>query len=158
VTRCSSIAAGAIAAVLLFPALSHATLGGKPTLAVSNTARQSLLRSAAQPAASNPLWSLHSARSDDGVTVHEYASLDGIVFAVIWSGPVRPDMAALLGSYFPNVASAARTARRRSARRAQRRVADRIDRTSRTVHRQGVAAAARAGASRHGRSGVRPTM
>ena len=109
-TRCSSIAAGAIAAVLLFPALSHATLGAKPTHAASNAAGP-LLRGAAQPAASNPLWSLHSTRSDDGVTVHEYASLDGIVFAVTWSGPVRPDMTALLGSYFPNVASAARRGR-----------------------------------------------
>jgi hypothetical protein len=112
VTRCSSIAAGAIAALLLVPTLSHATLGGKPTHAASNAAVQPLLRSAAQPTASNTPWSLHSTSSDDGVTVHEYASLDGIVFAVTWSGPVRPDMAALLGSYFPNVASAARRGRR----------------------------------------------
>jgi hypothetical protein len=112
VTRCSSIAASAIAAVLLLPTLSHATLGGKPTHAASNAVVPPLLRSAAQPAAANPPWSLHSTRSDDGVTVREYAALDGIVFAVTWSGPVRPDMAALLGSYFPNVASAARHGRR----------------------------------------------
>jgi hypothetical protein len=112
VTRCSPIAACATAALLLFPALSHATLGGKPTHVASNAPAQLLLRSAAQPAASNPPWSLHSMRGDDGVTVHEYASPDGVVFAVTWSGPVRPDMAALLGSYFANVASAARRGRR----------------------------------------------
>jgi hypothetical protein len=112
VTRCSPIAACATAALLLFPALSHATLGGKPTHVAPNAPAQLLLRSAAQQAASNPPWSLHSTLSDDGVTVHEYASPDGVVFAVTWSGPVRPDMAALLGSYFPNVASAARRGRR----------------------------------------------
>jgi hypothetical protein len=112
VSRCSSIAAGAFAALLLFPTVSHATLGGKPSQTASNAAGKPLLRGAAQADAPNPSWTLHSTSTADGVTVHEYASLDGIVFAVTWSGPVRPDMTALLGSYFPNVASAARRAPR----------------------------------------------
>ncbi len=36
-----------------------------------------------------------------GVTVHEYAGSDGIVFAIAWSGPTIPDLENLLGSYFP---------------------------------------------------------
>jgi hypothetical protein len=111
VTRCQSIAACAIAALSLFPAVSHATLGGKPTRFASSAPDQPVLRGAAQLAASNPLYSVHSASTAEGVTVHEYASRDGVVFAVTWSGPVRPDMTALLGSYFPNFAAAARRGR-----------------------------------------------
>jgi hypothetical protein len=112
VTRCPTIAACAIAAVLLTPALSQATLGGKPTDTASHATGQPVLRAAAQQAAPTAPYSLHSTSGSDGVTVHEYASRDGVVFAVTWSGPVRPDMAALLGSYFPNAASAARRGRR----------------------------------------------
>ena len=42
----------------------------------------------------------------DRVTVREYASATNVVFAVTWQGPTRPDMRALLGSYFPNFIAA----------------------------------------------------
>jgi hypothetical protein len=32
--------------------------------------------------------------------VHEYARGDGVVFAVTWQGPARPDLRQLLGGYF----------------------------------------------------------
>ena len=35
-----------------------------------------------------------------GTVVTEYATQQGVVFAVTWSGPVTPDLKALLGSYF----------------------------------------------------------
>lgn len=68
-----------------------------------------MLRGAAQASVAAAPYIVHRTRTDDGVTVCEYtSSSNGVVFAVTWSGPVRPDMTALLGSYFPNFVSAAR--------------------------------------------------
>ncbi|TCK84036.1 DUF2844 domain-containing protein [Paraburkholderia sp. BL9I2N2] len=49
-----------------------------------------------------------------GTVVHEYAGQDGNVFAIAWSGPRMPDVAALFGSYLPQVTNAV------EAQRAQR--------------------------------------
>lgn len=38
-------------------------------------------------------------RSNDGI-VREYTNVNGMVFAVTWSGPGKPDLRALLGQYF----------------------------------------------------------
>lgn len=38
---------------------------------------------------------------DNGCVVLEYASNAGVVFALSWRGPVLPDLASLLGEYFP---------------------------------------------------------
>ncbi|CAB3755275.1 DUF2844 domain-containing protein [Paraburkholderia solisilvae] len=114
-TRHLSTAACAVAALLLLPSVSHATLGGKPSnsIAVPLAANQPVARdAAAQAPTSNRSYTTHSTHTADGVTVHEYATRSGVVFAVTWSGPVRPDMTALLGSYFPNFASAARRGKR----------------------------------------------
>jgi hypothetical protein len=35
-----------------------------------------------------------------GTVVTEYATAQGVVFAVTWSGPVTPDLKSLLGPYF----------------------------------------------------------
>lgn len=35
-----------------------------------------------------------------GTVVNEYVNPQGVVFAVTWSGPVTPDLKALLGPYF----------------------------------------------------------
>ncbi len=45
-------------------------------------------------------FSIQEIRSADGTVVREYASPEGQVFAVSWSGPVVPDLAHLLGSHF----------------------------------------------------------
>ena len=114
-TRHLSTAACAVAALLLLPGVSHATLGGKPSDSITAplAANPLVLRdAAAQAPTSNPSYTAHSTRTADGVTVHEYASRSGVVFAVTWSGPVRPDMTVLLGSYFPNFAAAARRGKR----------------------------------------------
>ena len=50
-----------------------------------------------------------------GTLVREYVSQDGTVFGAGWSGPRMPDLAELLGSYFPQYVvgvNAARDARR----------------------------------------------
>ncbi|WNC89033.1 DUF2844 domain-containing protein [Paraburkholderia sp. FT54] len=94
----------AVAGVL--PLASYAALGGAPGMAAPP---QSLLRSAVSlntSAAVTP-YTMRASYGADGVTIHEYVLPSNLVFAVTWQGPVRPDMSALLGSYFPNFTNAA---------------------------------------------------
>ena len=56
---------------------------------------------------------VHEITAADGTTVREYASPAGVVFGVSWRGPVVPDLAQLLGSYFPEFQQAAQSPVRR---------------------------------------------
>jgi uncharacterized protein DUF2844 len=56
---------------------------------------------------------VHEIGTADGTTVREYTSPAGVVFAVSWQGPFVPDMAQLLGSYFPEFREAGRSPVRR---------------------------------------------
>jgi hypothetical protein len=99
----------ALAATTLLPLTSYAVLGGAPMTASSSAMS---LRAAPQAASTTPstsstaAYSVHDSRDADGITVREYVLPTNVVFAVSWQGPVRPDMNALLGSYFPNFVSA----------------------------------------------------
>ncbi|ABE29308.1 hypothetical protein DR64_1372 [Paraburkholderia xenovorans LB400] len=98
----------ALAAAALLPLASYAALGGAPG---AGSAPQPLFRAATSNAASTAAaYTVRASRDANGVTVREYVLPANVVFAVTWDGPVRPDMSALLGSYFPNAvaASAAR--------------------------------------------------
>jgi hypothetical protein len=88
----------------LCPAASHAMLGSAPGANTRAAAVRSLLQPAAAPA--NTSYTVREAVGSDGVTIREYVLPSNVVFAVTWQGPVRPDMSALLGSYFPNFANA----------------------------------------------------
>jgi len=54
-------------------------------------------------------FSVHEITAAGGTTVREYASPRGVVFAVSWRGPFVPDLAQLLGSYFPEFQAASRS-------------------------------------------------
>lgn len=82
---------------VVLPAASYASLGAAPS--GSSSGVKSLL--ANQPGAAS--YSVHESVTSDGVTVREYTLPNNVVFAVTWQGPIRPDMSALLGSYFPNL-------------------------------------------------------
>ena len=58
-------------------------------------------------------FSVHEIGLADGTVVREYAAPSGVVFAVSWRGPVAPDLAPLLGSYFPEFQQAAQSPVRR---------------------------------------------
>ena len=45
--------------------------------------------------------------TNDGMTVHEYVTRQGQVFAISWQGPFKPDLRQLLGDYFSRYQSAA---------------------------------------------------
>ena len=102
----------AAALALLSPVAGHATLGAAPLPSASVPATSASSRAALTAAASSAPYTTHETRTADGVTVREYASAANVVFAVTWQGPTRPDMQALLGSYFPNLIAAGRRAAR----------------------------------------------
>ena len=54
---------------------------------------------------------MHKSELDSGTTVREYATPEGVVFAVSWRGPVLPDLNALLGEYFKALRHQAQQAR-----------------------------------------------
>lgn len=96
----------------LFPLASYATLGCAPSAGASSSAM--VLRATshsvaaagtAETTATAP-YTLRESRDANAVTIREYVLPNNVVFAVAWEGPIRPDMTALLGSYFPNYVAA----------------------------------------------------
>ena len=51
-----------------------------------------------------------------GMTIREYVSADGVVFAVAWKGTGAPDLPLLLGDYFEEYQEGLTTARNRTPR------------------------------------------
>jgi hypothetical protein len=101
----------AMLAATLLPLASHATLGRAPSTGASSatllraTPQSAAATPAAQPANAAP-YSMRQSVDANGVTIREYVLPQNVVFAVKWNGPIRPDMTALLGSYFPNFVNA----------------------------------------------------
>ncbi|MFM0083978.1 MULTISPECIES: DUF2844 domain-containing protein [Paraburkholderia] len=103
----------AMLAAMLLPLISHATLGGAPS---TNSSSPMMLRATPQSSAASSTGaarsttiaphSMRESRDANGVTIREYVLPSNVVFAVTWEGPIRPDMTALLGSYFPNFVAA----------------------------------------------------
>lgn len=93
--RCSvsfSLAVALIAAT----GSARAELGGT----VSSVAADSSRMHAKTASVARATYARHDlTRSNDGL-VHEYTNADGLVFAVTWSGPGKPDLQTLLGQYF----------------------------------------------------------
>jgi hypothetical protein len=58
-----------------------------------------------------PSYEVHQMVSSSGVTVREYATHTGGVFAVTWSGTQVPDLKLLLGTYFDRYVALAQTHR-----------------------------------------------
>ena len=80
-----------------------ATLGQSPWVsgaAATSSAPSAARMQAVKPVAPSSLYTLHEVQLENGTSVREYATSDGIVFAVSWQGPVLPDLSALLGTYF----------------------------------------------------------
>ncbi|MDP9644944.1 DUF2844 domain-containing protein (plasmid) [Paraburkholderia strydomiana] len=102
----------AMLAATVLPLASYAALGGPPVTGASMPLmlRAATPQSASPSASSQPAGGLVSAApysvrqsiDANGVTIREYVLSANVVFAVTWDGPVRPNMRALLGSYFAN--------------------------------------------------------
>ena len=115
----------AMLAAALLPLSSQASLGGAPgtgsatvqratppsataratATTATATTTATAARAASAPASAAP-YSVHQSLDANGVAIREYVLPSNVVFAVTWDGPIRPDMTALLGSYFPSYVSA----------------------------------------------------
>lgn len=98
-------------AILALPLPLLASLGGD---ASSVQADQAKMQSTLRTTSSNS-YTLHEMETPAGVTVKEYVSPTGKVFAVTWQGAFHPDLRQLLGAYFDQYVQAV------EAQRAERR-------------------------------------
>ncbi|SAL56997.1 hypothetical protein AWB74_02641 [Caballeronia arvi] len=101
-----AVVAGALSVCAAAPA--YAVLGGDPmtppqgamtTNAVARAAVASGASNASAASASN--YTVRSTTLASGTVVNEYLSAEGTVFGIAWHGPRVPDLAGLLGNYFP---------------------------------------------------------
>jgi hypothetical protein len=89
-----ALTAGLASASLAGPA--HAALGAKvASVDVDRKVMRAVVSSTQLKAATNQALS-----SPNGVVTREYSGGDGTVFAVAWSGPMRPNLKQLLGAYY----------------------------------------------------------
>jgi len=84
-----------------------------PAAAAAYPANAALLHANASKAGST-LYDVHSSQLESGTWVHEYTTHSGVVFALVWHGPVMPDLQTLMGTYadgFNQAVSASRSRR-----------------------------------------------
>jgi len=131
-----AVAVSALGLCCSLPALlasqpAHAVLGGNPmtppsgssvtTLSVpGSSSGVAVMRSAssassganaASSTAASASYTVRETTLGNGTVVREYISAAGSVFGLAWSGPQMPDLADLLGSYFPQYVSGVTSAR-----------------------------------------------
>jgi Protein of unknown function (DUF2844) len=79
---------------------ANATLGGNVASVVSNQQRLGGTRQLLKLATGER----HELQLPSGIVVHEYVSPSGVVYAITWQGPRKPDLRELLGPYFAQLA------------------------------------------------------
>ncbi|MDR5736893.1 DUF2844 domain-containing protein [Caballeronia sp. LZ019] len=97
-----ALIAGVVGVCAVVPA--HAGLGGDPLSAPQGATTAKAVVHAAASGASASAASDYTVRTTtlaSGTVVNEYVSSAGTVFGIAWRGPRMPDLATLLGSYFP---------------------------------------------------------
>jgi hypothetical protein len=97
---------------LLFPTASWSALGGD---AASVQADQTQMKAILHPSISMASYHVNTLQTPAGTTVREYVSTSGTVFAVVWQGPVIPDLKQVLGQYFVQYSATAKAMHRRSS-------------------------------------------
>jgi hypothetical protein len=114
---CTLVAALAVAQ----PA--RAALGGAPmatppgaTVSTLSAASAAVAREATQGTASgttsaSAAYTVQQTTLANGTVVREYLTQGGTVFGVAWNGPQPPDLATLLGSYFPQYVAGVKASR-----------------------------------------------
>ena len=104
-------AAVGIALISMAPP-AFAALGGKAATVDTDRVRlhARLSRSALAGSTQNDLT------LNDGTVTRQFTNADGVVFAVSWNGPMRPNLRQLFGDYYPRLQSAAAKSARLHAR------------------------------------------
>jgi hypothetical protein len=91
----------------LSPSIASAALG-EPEASVK--ADVAMMRGSMK-VADNANYRSHEIQTPSGTVVHEFTGVDGKVFAIVWSGPVMPNMRQTLGQYFDSYVAAAKANR-----------------------------------------------
>jgi hypothetical protein len=97
----------AVAALVIIPRIAHAALGGDE--ASIQTDRIHLKGDVSVRQTQH--FAMHEIVQPSGTSVRQYVSPAGKVFAVVWQGPVKPDLRQVLGPYFDRYIAAAKAKR-----------------------------------------------
>jgi hypothetical protein len=103
----TSFLRAALLAALALPLACHAALGDKVSSVQSD---QKKMRAASRQVQDRAQFKVHEMQGEAGTVVREYESPDGVIFAVAWEGPVKPDLKQLFGKYFDQYRNADRSA------------------------------------------------
>jgi hypothetical protein len=93
--------------MLAFPFAMSAALGGDAT---SVQADQVKMQGSLRTTSANS-YNVHEIQASTGVSVKEFVSPAGKVFAVTWQGPFHPNLRQVLGTYFEEYSQAVQTQR-----------------------------------------------
>lgn len=103
ITAHSFVVAAAVMMCLLPPQAARAGLGDPESAIPVDVQRMGgSIKSSARSS-----YRIHEIQMSSGTVLREFASAEGTVFAVAWSGPTLPDLRQALGHYFDAYASAA---------------------------------------------------
>jgi Protein of unknown function (DUF2844) len=95
-----------IGLALFNPVSCWAALGDQATSVLGDS--QAL--NATPRVAAHAAFTVHELQTPTGTVIREYIAPSGVVFAVSWNGPFKPNLPMLLGRYFTNYANAPRSA------------------------------------------------
>ena len=91
-----------------------AALGGN---VASVSADRLQMRAQLKGVTASPGFTVQEIDDPSGTVIREYVSPSGTVFAVSWTGPIKPNLRQLFGSYFQQYVSASSTVRHGAATR-----------------------------------------
>jgi hypothetical protein len=102
--KCAALAAAVLVAVL-GPGVASATLG-EPEITVQNDVDRA--HASIKSSQDRSAYRVHEITLPSGTSMREFVAPSGMVFAVTWQGPIRPDLRQALGQYFEPFVSAPR--------------------------------------------------
>jgi hypothetical protein len=100
--QCKTACRAFATVVLALPLCAFAALGGQSASAETDrAAMDGSLR-----VLPGGKYTVHEIETASGTKIREYVSTGGNIFAVLWDGPVMPDLRQILGKYFERYTAA----------------------------------------------------
>ena len=105
-SRLTSLLATTIALACSLSSPTWAALGDT----VASVSADATKLKATMRVATHAAYTVHELQTPEGVTIREFVSSAGAVFAIAWQGPYKPDPRQLFGRHFEALMHAPRTA------------------------------------------------
>jgi hypothetical protein len=99
------VLAAAVLVAALSPRMASATLG-EPEITVQHDVDRA--HASIKSSQDRTGYRVHEIMLSSGTSMREFVAPSGMVFAVTWQGPIRPDLRQALGQYFQPFVSAPR--------------------------------------------------